>query len=69
MVMSTDKETQILEMLEDINKKLNIISSNMKNSSVRSEIIQYKEELEKIQSNLKKAKTGEYDNLLLFKKD
>ena len=69
MVMSKDKQNQILEMLEDINEKLNIISSNMKNSSVRSEIIQYKEELEKIQANLKKAKTGEYDNLLLFKKD
>jgi len=67
--MKIDKEKQILEMLEDINEKLNIISSNMKSSPERSEIIQYREELKKIQANLEKAASNEDDNLLLFKKD
>ena len=67
--MVMDKEKQVLEMLQDINKKLNAISSTMKNSPARSEIIHYKEELERIEANLKKTGTGEYDNLLIFKKD
>ena len=69
MIMKTDKEKQILEMLEDINEKLNIISTKMKNSREKSEIIQYKEELETIEANLKKLRTSREDNLLLFKKD
>ena len=69
MIMQSDKEKQILELLENINEKLSIISSTMKKSPARSEIIHYKEELKKIEDNLKKVGTGDHDNLLLFKKD
>ena len=69
MIMENDKEKQIVEMLEDINEKLKVISAKMKNSPERSEIIKHREDLEIIQANLKKVTASRDDNLLLFKKD
>ena len=69
MFMNKEKEKQILEMLEDINEKLGVISSSMEQSPERSEIIQYKEELQQIHSKLQKNEAGVNNNLLLFKND
>ena len=69
MIMEIDKEKQIVEMLEDINEKLEIISAKMKKCPERSEIIKHREDLEIIQANLKKVRASSDDNLLLFKKD
>ena len=57
--MDVEREKKILELLTEINEKLDIISYKIDTNSSRLELLQYKEQFEKAQEKLQKEINNE----------